>query len=103
VVEEEKTPTQNHDTRGTLHLHCFPGELTRKSSQIKDIERIHADKTQAAWVLSPNAIEEPCVAFSRGSLLWIYNPARKGLSSYLRGHGGVRISCFILMIMVDRF
>jgi len=75
--------------------------ITNKSLQIQDIDLIHADRTHAAWVLSPNAIEEPCVAFSRGSLLWIYNPTHKGLSSYLRGHGGVRISHLILMIMDD--
>lgn len=103
MVEEEKTPAQNHDTRGILHLHCFPDDIASKSLQIQDIDLIHADKTHAAWVLSPNAIEEPCVAFSRGSLLWIYNPTHKGLSSYLRGHGGVRISHSILMIMDDGF
>ncbi|KAL9715888.1 hypothetical protein Ac2012v2_000331 [Leucoagaricus gongylophorus] len=71
--------------------------------EIKDIEMIHADKTQSAWVLSPNAIEEPCVAFSRGSLLWIYNPARKGLSSYLRGHGGAITSLAVHPVVPNLF
>jgi polycomb protein EED len=45
-----------------------------------------------AWALSYTAIAEPLVIFSCGNLLYIYNICRKGISSYLRGHGGVRIS-----------
>ena len=45
-----------------------------------------------AWALSYTAIAEPLVIFSCGNLLYIYNIRRKGISSYLRGHGGVRIS-----------
>ena len=44
-----------------------------------------------AWALSYTAIAEPLVIFSRGNLLYIYNICRKGISSYLRGHGGVCI------------
>ena len=45
-----------------------------------------------AWALIPKAIAEPLVIFSCGNLLYTYNIRRKGISSYLRGHGGVRIS-----------
>ena len=45
-----------------------------------------------AWALSYTAIDEPLVIFSCGNLLYIYNIQRKGISSYLRGHGGVRLS-----------
>ncbi|KAJ3573661.1 hypothetical protein NP233_g2285 [Leucocoprinus birnbaumii] len=69
----------------------------------KEPELIHADKTNAAWVLSPNAIEEPCVAFTRGSLLWIYNPVHKGLSSYLRGHGGAITSIVVHPVVPNLF
>ncbi|KAF7784640.1 hypothetical protein Agabi119p4_805 [Agaricus bisporus var. burnettii] len=53
-----------------------------------EVDLIHSDTTQVAWVLSPNAIDQPLLILSRASLIWIYNPVSKGLSSYLRGHGG---------------
>lgn len=61
-------------------------------SKTPEVDLIHSDTTQVAWVLSPNAIDQPLLILSRASLIWIYNPVSKGLSSYLRGHGGVRFS-----------
>ena len=55
------------------------------------MKRLEADKMCVAWALSYTAIAEPLVIFSCGNLLYIYNIFRKGISSYLRGHGGVRI------------
>lgn len=52
-------------------------------------KRLEADKMCVAWALSYTAIAEPLVIFSCGNLLYIYNICRKGISSYLRGHGGV--------------
>lgn len=64
-------------------------KLTIILLKIPEVKLIHPDTTNVAWALSPNAIEEPLLIFSKASLLWIYNPVRKGLASYLRGHGGV--------------
>lgn len=64
-------------------------KLMAISMKVPEVKLIHPDTTNVAWALSPNAIEEPLLIFSRASLLWIYNPIRKGLASYLRGHGGV--------------
>jgi len=58
------------------------------------MKRLEADKMCVAWALSYTAIAEPLVIFSCGNLLYIYNIRRKGISSYLRGHGGVRIPAF---------
>jgi polycomb protein EED len=67
-----------------------------KLFKMAETKLIHSDKTYAGWVLSPSAIEEPCIVFSRGSLIWMYNPIQKGICSYLRGHGGVRPSLSVL-------
>lgn len=66
-------------------------KLTVILLKIPEVKLIHPDTTNVAWALSPNAIEEPLLIFSKASLLWIYNPVRKGLASYLRGHGGVSL------------
>ena len=63
-----------------------------KYSPQDNVKRLEADKMCVAWALSYTAIAEPLVIFSCGSLLYIYNIRRRGISSYLRGHGGVRIS-----------
>ncbi|KAF8971377.1 WD40-repeat-containing domain protein [Flammula alnicola] len=41
-----------------------------------------------AWALDHTAPFQPLIIFSRGSVLFIYNPERMGISGYLRGHGG---------------
>jgi len=43
-----------------------------------------------AWALDYREISQPLIIFSRGSILYIYNIQRKGISGYIRGHGGVR-------------
>ncbi|KXN83867.1 Coatomer subunit alpha [Leucoagaricus sp. SymC.cos] len=68
-----------------------------------DTKLIHSDKTYAAWVLSPNAIDEPCVVISRGSLMWIYNPVHRGISSYLKGHGGAITSLAVHPLVPNLF
>ncbi|KAF9455084.1 hypothetical protein P691DRAFT_800093 [Macrolepiota fuliginosa MF-IS2] len=59
-----------------------------KIPETPEVKLIHHDTTNVAWALSPNAIDEPLLIISRGSLLWIFNPVRQGLAGYLRGHGG---------------
>ncbi|KAJ3507856.1 hypothetical protein NLJ89_g6071 [Agrocybe chaxingu] len=49
---------------------------------------LDADEMCVEWSLSHFAPFEPVVAFSRGSLLYLWNPIRMGMAGYLRGHGG---------------
>jgi len=43
-----------------------------------------------AWALDHREPFDPLIIFSRGSVLYIYDIQRKGISGYIRGHGGVR-------------
>ena len=43
-----------------------------------------------AWALNYREPSQPLIIFSRGSILYVYNIERRGISGYIRGHGGVR-------------
>jgi hypothetical protein len=59
-----------------------------------DLKVLPTDAVNVAWTLDPNSPFEPLLIFSYLNLLYIYNVKRKGICSYLRGHGGVRSSLF---------
>ncbi|KAF9015105.1 hypothetical protein BDQ17DRAFT_1442915 [Cyathus striatus] len=52
------------------------------------LETSPTDCVNVAWILGQYAPFEPLVVFNRGSVTYIYNVKRKGIASYLRGHGG---------------
>jgi WD40 repeat protein len=54
-----------------------------------DLKALPTDAVNVAWTLDPNSPFEPLLIFSHLNLLYIYNVNRKGICSYLRGHGGV--------------
>lgn len=66
---------------------------TQTSFQLQDTQTstlLAADKMCVAWALDHRKPSQPLIIFSRGSILYIYNIERKGISGYIRGHGGVR-------------
>jgi len=65
-----------------------------------DIKALPTDAVNIAWTLNPNTPFEPLLIFSHLSLLYIYNVKRKGMCSYLRGHGGVRASLSSLKLVL---
>jgi hypothetical protein len=68
-----------------------------------DLNALPTDAVNVAWTLDPNSPFEPLLIFSYLNLLYIYNVNRKGMSSYLRGHGGVRASLFFDVILLERY
>ena len=53
------------------------------------LKALPTDAVNVAWTLNPDSPFEPLLIFSYLNLLYIYNVNRKGICSYLRGHGGV--------------
>ncbi|TFK41221.1 WD40-repeat-containing domain protein [Crucibulum laeve] len=68
-----------------------------------DLRILPPDCMNVAWSLSPHALDEPMLIFSRGSLLYIYNVVRKGIASYLRGHGGTITSIVVHPVTANLF
>ncbi|RDB28613.1 Polycomb group protein FIE1 [Hypsizygus marmoreus] len=68
-----------------------------------DFKPLPTDCVHVAWTLNPDAHDEPLVIFSYSNLVYIYNVARKGIASYLRGHGGAITSIAVHPITVNLF
>ncbi|KAF9457454.1 WD40-repeat-containing domain protein [Collybia nuda] len=67
------------------------------------IKPLPTDSINIAWAIQPGSPLEPLLVFSHMNLLYIYNVEKKGVSSYLRGHGGAITSIAIHPINTNIF
>lgn len=68
-----------------------------------DLTALPTDAVNVAWTLDPKSPFEPLLIFSCLNLLYIYNVNRKGICSYLRGHGGAITAIAVHPVTVNLF